>query len=110
MSSGAVADMIAALALPAETRVERRLPKKLLLEQGAQTASDKRQIQGGIEDLVWVAALKPNNIGVLSFRDGRIEDSVADGAVWCEPVSASNSLINRERTGNFLDFSLNLTG
>ena len=69
MSSGAVANMVAALALPDDTRVERRVPKKLLLEQGAPTASDKRQIQQGIEDLVWVAALKPNNIGVPPFRD-----------------------------------------
>jgi len=69
MSSGAFADMIPALALPADTRVERRVPKKLLLEQGAPTASDKRQIQDGIEDLLWVAALKPNNIGVPAFRD-----------------------------------------
>jgi hypothetical protein len=69
MSSGAFADMIPALALPADTRVERRVPKKLLLEQGAPTTSDKRQIQEGIEDLLWVAALKPNNIGVPLFRD-----------------------------------------
>ena len=69
MSSGAFADMIPALALPADTRVDRRVPKKLLLEQGAPTASDKRQIQDGIEDLLWVAALKPNNIGVPPFRD-----------------------------------------
>jgi len=38
MSAGAVVDVIAALALPADTRVERRVPKKLLLEQGAPTA------------------------------------------------------------------------
>jgi len=69
MTSGAVADMVAALALPADTRIERRVPKKLLVEQGAPTAADKRQIQDGIEDLVWVAALKPNNIGVTAFRD-----------------------------------------
>ena len=71
--SGAVVDVIAALALPADTRVERRVPKKLLLEQGASTAADKRQIQDGIEDLIWVAALKPNNIGVPAFRDGARE-------------------------------------
>jgi hypothetical protein len=64
-----IADIIAALALPKDTRVERRVPKKLLLEQGAPTAADKRQIQDSIEDLVWVAALKPNNIGVPAFRD-----------------------------------------
>ena len=69
MSGGAVVDVIAALALPADTRVERRVPKKLLLEQGAPTAADKRQIQDGIEELIWVAALKPINIGVPAFRD-----------------------------------------
>ncbi len=69
MSRGGIADMIAALALPADTRVERRVPKKLLLEQGAPTAADKRQIQDGIEELTWVAALKPNTIGVPAFRD-----------------------------------------
>jgi hypothetical protein len=69
MSGRAVVDMIGALALPADTRVERRVPKKLLLEQGAPTAADKRQIQDGIEELIWVAALKPNNIGVPAFRD-----------------------------------------
>jgi len=73
MSGGAVVDVIGALALPADTRVERRVPKKLLLEQGAPTAADKRQIQDGIEELTWVAALKPNNIGVPAFRDGARE-------------------------------------
>jgi hypothetical protein len=67
--TGGIDDLIAALALPADTRVERRVPKKLLLEQGAPTAADKRQIQDGIEELAWVAALKPNNIGVPVFRD-----------------------------------------
>lgn len=63
------ARLIAALALPAEARVDQRVPKKLLLEQGAATAADKRQIQDGIEELLWVAALKPSSIGVPAFRD-----------------------------------------
>lgn len=58
-----------ALALPADAKVEQRVPKKLLVEQGAPTAADKRQIQDGIEELQWVAALKPTNIGVPVFRD-----------------------------------------
>ncbi len=61
--------VIAALALPAEARVDQRVPKKLLMEQGAPTAADKRQIQDGIEELRWVAALKPSNIGVPAYRD-----------------------------------------
>lgn len=67
--TGGIADLIAALALPADARVDQRVPKKLLLEQGAPTAADKRQIQDGIEDLTWVAALKPNTIGVPAFQD-----------------------------------------
>lgn len=60
---------IDALGLPASARVDQRVPKKLLLEHGAPTAADKRQIQDGIEELRWAAALKPNNIGVPAFKD-----------------------------------------
>lgn len=63
------APLISALAIPKEAMVEQRVPKKLLLEQGAPTAADKRQIQDGIEEITWVAALKPVNIGVPAFRD-----------------------------------------
>jgi hypothetical protein len=61
--------VINALALPAGSRVDQRVPKKLLLENGAPTAADKRQISDGVEELFWVAALKPTNIGVQVFRD-----------------------------------------
>ena len=63
------APVINALAIPYEALVDQRVPKKLLLEQGAPTAADKRQIQDGIEEMTWVAALKPTNIGVPAFRD-----------------------------------------
>ena len=63
------APVINALAIPPEALVEQRVSKKLLVEQGAPTAADKRQIQDGIEELLWVAALKPVNIGVPAFRD-----------------------------------------
>ena len=63
------APVIDALALPADACVNQRVPKKLLLEQGAPTAADKRQIQDGLEELFWVAALKPTNIAVPEFRD-----------------------------------------
>jgi hypothetical protein len=61
--------IIDALMLPPEARVDQRVPKKLLLEQGAPTAADKRLIQDGIEEIIWVAALKPTNIGVPVFKD-----------------------------------------
>jgi hypothetical protein len=60
---------INALALPPNARVDRRVPKKLLLEQGAPTAADKRHLQDGIEEMLWVAAMKPTTIGVPAFRD-----------------------------------------
>ena len=62
-------EVIAALDLPAGARVDRRVPKKLLLENGVPTAADKRHINEGIEELVWVAALKPTTIGVPEHRD-----------------------------------------
>lgn len=67
MNSGTI---INALALPPDARVDQRVPKKLLLEQGAPSAADKRRIRDGIEEMTWVAALKPTNIGVPAFRDG----------------------------------------
>jgi hypothetical protein len=63
------ASLINALALPPDARVDQRVPKKLMLDQGAPTAADKRFIQDGIEEMLWVAALKPLNIGVPIFRD-----------------------------------------
>lgn len=62
-------DVIESLNLPPDTLVGQRVPKKLFLEQGAPTASDKRAIQSGLEEVVWVAALKPSNIGVPSFKE-----------------------------------------
>jgi hypothetical protein len=63
------APIIAALALPPETLVGQRVPKKLLVENGAPTAGDKRQINDGIEEILWHAALKPANLGVPPYRD-----------------------------------------
>lgn len=40
-----------------------------MVENGAPTASDKRQISDGIEEVQWLAALKPNTIGVPEYRD-----------------------------------------
>ena len=61
--------VIDALAIPIDARVDQRVPKKLLLEYGTPTAADKRQIQDGIEEMHWVAALKPTNIGIPEYRD-----------------------------------------
>jgi hypothetical protein len=63
------ATVIDALQLPADARVDQRVPKKLLVENGAPTAADKRKINDGIEELLWLAALKPGTIGVPAYRD-----------------------------------------
>lgn len=62
-------DVIAALTLPPECKVDQRVPKKLLVENGAPTAADKRQVNEGIDELMWLAALKPTTIGVPEYRD-----------------------------------------
>jgi len=61
--------LLSTLDLPAGSRVDLRVPKKVLLEHGAPTAADKRHMTEGVEELVWLAALKPANIGVTEFRD-----------------------------------------
>jgi hypothetical protein len=67
------APVIEALAIPGDARVDQRVPKKLLVENGAPTAADKRQINDGIEELLWLAALKPSTIGVPAYRDDTCE-------------------------------------
>lgn len=64
-----VQDLIAALELPVGCRVGQRIPKKLLVENGAPTTADKRNITEGIEEIQWVASLKPTSIGVPEYRD-----------------------------------------
>jgi len=66
-------DVVAALCLPDSARVDQRVPKKLLLENAASTAPDKRLITDAIEEIQWLAALKPNTIGVPSYRDAQRE-------------------------------------
>ncbi|KTQ96009.1 hypothetical protein NS226_09030 [Aureimonas ureilytica] len=61
--------VVDALGLPLGARVDARVPKKLLVEEGAPTLADKRAIQDGIDELQWFAACKPATIGVPSFAD-----------------------------------------
>ena len=62
-------DLVAALALPDSALVNRRVPKSLLVENGAPTPGDKRRIRDGIEEIRWLAVLKPTTIGVAEYRD-----------------------------------------
>lgn len=69
MASMAAERIIDALDLPSSSRVAQRVPKKLLVENGAPTTADRKLIQDGIEEITWVAALKPASIGVPEYRD-----------------------------------------
>lgn len=65
-----IADAIVrAIGLPDSALVNQRVPKKMLVENGAPTAADKRRINDGIEEIHWLAALKPNTIGVPEYID-----------------------------------------
>ena len=66
-------DPVAALALPEGALVDRRVPKTLLIENGAPTAADKRRIREGIEEFQWLAVLKPTTVGVAEYRDAARE-------------------------------------
>ncbi len=86
--------VIAALGLPSESRVDQRVPKKLLIENGAPTAADKRQITEGIDDLIWVAALKPAGVGVPVYRDSDREIlEIAVLSATLRPGAKSDRLI-----------------
>jgi hypothetical protein len=65
----AVAAIMTALDLPPGARVNARVPKKMLVEQGAPTSADKRAIQDGVDELQWLAALKPNTVAIPALTD-----------------------------------------
>ena len=73
--------VIDALRLPASALVGQRIAKKLLTDQGAPTAADKRLINDAVDLLVWHAALKPATVGVAAFVGDAIRPDVIELAV-----------------------------
>jgi len=70
------------------------VPKKLLLENGAPTGADQRLISGGIEELQWIAALKPSTIGIPPHRDaGREYVEIAVLRLVLRPGATAERLI-----------------
>lgn len=63
------ADIVHAFGLPIGSRVDQRIPKSLLVDNGAPTSVDKRLINEGVERLQWHAAIKPTTAGVPEYRD-----------------------------------------
>ena len=66
-------DPFAALTLPSEALIDRRVPKTLLIENGAFAAGDRRRIREGIEELRWLAALKPATVAIAEYQDDKRE-------------------------------------
>ena len=66
-------DVVKALALPERARVDQRVPKKMLAEnltsRGTATSADRKLLQEQIEEVTWVAALKPSNAGIPAYQD-----------------------------------------
>ena len=65
--------LISALRLPAEATVGQRVPKKMLAEnltsRGTATSADRKLLQEQIDEITWVAALKPTNAGIPVYQD-----------------------------------------
>lgn len=86
--------VVDALGLPANARVDIRVPKKMLVEQGAPTSTDRRAIQDGVDELVWFAACKPGTIGVPTFADD-VREYIEIAVIGCafRAGAKSNRLI-----------------
>lgn len=61
--------LVAALGFPERAAVNQRIPKKMLVDTGVPTAADKRAITDGIDDIQWLAALKPVTVGIPAYQD-----------------------------------------
>lgn len=93
MASDALSTLLSSLELPPACVLNERIAKKLLVDNGAATPADKRAINEGIDELIWVAALKPNNIGVPAYRDESGEYlEIAIMTMRCRAEARSNRI------------------
>ncbi|MEU9327623.1 DUF4391 domain-containing protein [Streptomyces canus] len=63
-------EVVEALRLPEECLRDVRVPKGKLVDQGGFTAADQRRLRDGIEELRWVAVVKPTVVGIRGHDDG----------------------------------------
>ena len=65
--------LISALRLPAEATVGQSVPNKMLAEnltsRSTATIADRKLLHEQIEEVTWVAALKPTNAGIPVYQD-----------------------------------------
>ena len=93
MASDALSTLLSSLELPPVCVLNERIAKKLLVENGAATPADKRAINEGIDELIWVAALKPKNVGVPAYRDDYREYlEIAILSMRCRAEARSNRI------------------
>ena len=81
--------LIDAFRLPAQALVGQRIPKKLLVEQVAPTAADKRLINDTVDELWWQATLKPSTVGVPAFHAAPMLSGSASAPA---PTSGSDAI------------------
>ena len=85
--------VIGALGLPRDAVQPRRVPKKLLSENIA-SSSDRRLVTEGVEELAWLATLKPSNCGIAGFTDGeRTYEELAVLSLLVRPEGKADRLI-----------------
>ena len=85
--------VIAALGLPDSAMVNQRIPKKMLAEKGASTTAHRRSILEDIEELQWLAALKPINIAVPQYSDDtRVYGEIAVISLVLRPVAKTTRM------------------
>ena len=86
-------DITTALQIPDGARVNRRVPKTLLIKNGVPTAADKRRIREEIDEIRWLAALKPMTVGVAEYRDAAKEYlEIAVLQLTLRPKASTNRL------------------
>ena len=61
-------DLFDAFEIPDACIIDRRIPKKRLIEE-APTAADRMRISDGVERIQWRAVLKPETTGIAGFKD-----------------------------------------
>jgi hypothetical protein len=87
--------IVAALKLPPESLVKQRIAKKLFLEHGALTASDRKLLIDTVDGIVWEAELKSVSSGIPAYRDAEreyLEIAVLSLVVRAEAADNSKSV------------------
>jgi hypothetical protein len=64
-----IEELVAAFDLPPASKVARRIPKTILAERGASSASDRKLIDRSVDRLDWVATLSPSTVGIAASDD-----------------------------------------